>query len=514
MLEGVRRRAAEAIFPGFREHLREREGQLAQRAEQIVREAVLSPKWASVRGRESDLTDPLKDALDQQSTHNAPEQTLHKPQGLQIDNWLFYNLGSPVTNIVDNATALTMGNGVNIEIPDDQRREDGRNAAEAWDEFESNIAERDPGLGGFSTKGGLFYQLVRNTYLFGEMFAWFRGEDEEDGQFFADLRVLDPISNGGISDIDTKPGDIGIVTGYKRRSVRDPEMRTLSPDEVIHWKLPSGGNLTHGRPLCKDKVITKVKQLDQSEQTMWMIQEMRMRLAGVLIYTRADDQADTLSAFSHPAGPTILEVPPGGEASLIDLRNISVGENDENTPEKVLLNSIARAVSMPYHLVAQEYREANLASLQAAAEPTVRLFEERIAMFERFGEAVVRKIVGHRTPGGDPLEVNVNISPVDMRDPAEERRSWHEIWLDGGIDDTTYYTKLGLDPDEIKDRKEEQREEVVRAAESRHPAEVRERARRWEELQKLADDGTIDVSPEVMEAARKVADNGAMANLH
>jgi hypothetical protein len=502
--ESVRQRVAEWIEPGYRHRLEER-------AVEILRNEILD------LGRESHHTDPLKESFNQQRDHNAPTRSLLTPYSLQYENWILYNLGTVITNVVDTWTALTVGSGMTIDIPEGARREDGVDAQAAWDEFDDKV--------GFSGKGQLAHQMFRDKYLFGEVFPWFKGRMElnamgdpamdEKGNpqmepFAIDMRVLDPISQGGIEDIKHKPGDTRIITAYKRRGVLGQE-QFIPPSQIVHWKLRGGGDLLHGRPVCKEKVIVKVKQLDQTEDTLWRLQEFLIRILA-LRYKRGSNAADSALTFSRPNGLTLLEIPPDGEVEEPDLRKLVMGDRLDNSPDQILLGSIARAVVLPRHLVAQDYREGNRASLLTAEGPTAKLAEERVAQGEQDVKAVVRKVIGDRQPNGEPLEVGVNIHPVVVADQEEEWKFWHQAWSDGGIDDITYWGKLGLDPDEIAARKEEQLARVQKIQESYHPENVRASAASWEAIERLASNENLD--PEILPANVRAVVEAIQGGMH
>jgi hypothetical protein len=125
---------------------------------------------------------------------------------------------------------------------------------------------------------------------------------------------------------------------------------------------------------------------------------------------------------------------------------------------------------------------------------------------------VVRKVIGDRQPNGEPLEVGVNIHPVVVAEQEDEWRFWHESWSDGGIDDITYWGKLGLDPDEIAQRKEEQLARVQKIQESYHPENVRASAASWEAIERLANDENLD--PEILPANVRAVVEAIQGGMH
>ena len=442
-LEAWRLKAGELIAgPDFQHRYAQRVAEAIEFEIANAREAAIgasgfpiSPQTGAIASQPGDV---LAQAADNVQTAGGPARAIRELEPLQIAAWIWWHTEPTVGNILATWTALVIGNGVDVDIDPSARRTDGRNAAEAWQQFDEE--------NNYSTDGGMVWDAVFNTFLFGEYFHWFLGP--EDSQFPTQVRGLDPISIGGIREIKTDPNDLTKATNYIRRGGQYDD---IPPEQINHWRLILGGNQIRGRPLI-ERPYDDIFRLQQSRLTTWMAQEFRMRLM-TLQYIRETKNAGKLPAnMAMPKPLTILEVPPGAKVEIPDLRKTVVGSGNDNTAEKLLLTTIAQGVFLPYHIVAQEFREANLASLIAAEGPTAKMAELFVSRSERSFRGDIQRVTGTHTASGKPIEMTANIRPVVIRDPHKDRESWLAVRAQREVSLRTFHEQIGLDADEERER--------------------------------------------------------------
>ncbi|KKM82160.1 hypothetical protein LCGC14_1322430 [marine sediment metagenome] len=414
------------------------------------------PITASSGSTVSQPGDVLQLAKNSFNAVGGPLKLMRMLADLQTTSWTWWHIEPIVGNILATWTALVIGNGVDITIEDDQRRFDGSNAKQAWDEFDTR--------NDYAAEGGRVWDAAFNTFLFGEWFHWFI-PDPSGGPWPTIVRGLDPISKGGIRKVITDPNDFELPTEYTRRGAL---FAPIPAEEISHWRLALGGNQTRGRPII-ERAFDDIFRLQQTRLSTWMLQEYRMRIM-VQRYIREKSSAAELPLnIQMPAPLTIQEVPPGAKIEDPDLSKTVIGRSGDNTPEKLLHTAIAQAVFLPLHIVTQEFREANLASLIAAEGPTAKMAELFRSRLERAIRADVRQVVGNRQPNGDALEISVNIKPVIIRDEFKERESWLSIREAREVSQMTFHEKVGLDPEIEKDRMREEGDDNDRQIESANP---------------------------------------------
>lgn len=421
-------------------------------------------------GLQATLGDQFSDDLKDLRKFGSPSLKIYPLDFLQRLYWVLWHVEPVVRNVVQTWCALIIGNNCQITIPEGQTRGDGMLADEAWTDFASDT--------GYGLEGGIVNQGVLDTLLIGERFHWFDpvpDEAELDAilrganqiTFPTELRVMDPITNGGIQDVKYDSNDPTKAVEYIRRS-RGAMLEPIPAHAINHWKVPFGAIQSRGRPFLEN-ATQDIFRLRQTVVTEWVLQVFRLQIMGLWYNRQSADAASLGADVDLPPPLTIMEVPPDGELELPDLRQTVMGNRLDNTPDRMVIQRIAQAVQLPFHVVAQEFREANLASLTAAEGPLAKQAEWMIARFERLVEQDVRKVVGHRQANGDPLTVEVKIPPVIIRDPAQDRESWLALYEAGAISLQTLHEKIGVNPEEERGRMEgREREQEERAAEA-HP---------------------------------------------
>ncbi len=420
-------------------------------------------------GLQANLGNELQTDLDDLRQFGSPSLKIYPLDFLQRLYWVLWHVEPMVGNVVQTWTSLIIGNGVNVSVPEGQTRTDGADARNSWEDFGSAT--------GYLREGGLVNQGVLDTMLIGERFHWYDPVPDEDEQeailqgalqltYPTDMRVLDPISNGGISDVRYDPRDPTQPLAYIRTA--GASIEELPPWAINHWKVPFGAIQSRGRPFM-ERATQDLFRLRQTVVTEWVLQVFRLQSLGMW-YNRETTDADALGAdVDLPPPLTIMEIPPGASLEMPDLRKTVIGGRLDNTPDRMLVQRIAQAVQLPFHLVAQEFREANLASLSAAEGPLAKQAESLIKRFEFLIEQDVRMVVGDRQQNGDPMIVEVDIPPVIIRDPADDRESWLSMYEAGAISLQTLHEKTGINPEDEATRLEGREDEEVEQASEAHP---------------------------------------------
>ena len=423
-------------------------------------------------GLQANLGNSLQEDLDELRQFGSPSLKIFPLDFLQRLYWVLWHCEPVVGNVIQTWTSLIIGNYVNVNVPDGQTRTDGADASDSWTDFVSKS--------GYLREGGLVHQGVIDTLLIGERFHWFDPVPEPDEMlailegaqqltYPTDMRVLDPISNGGIQDIKFDPTNPTEPVAYIRRS--GASIEELPPWAINHWKVPFGAIQSRGRPFM-ERATQDLFRLRQTVVTEWVLQVFRLQSLG-LWYKREDTDAEALGAdIDLPPPLSIMEIPPHASLEMPDLRKTVIGGRLDNTPDRMLMQRIAQAVQLPFHIVAQEFREANLASLRAADGPLAKQAESLIKRFEFMIEQDVRMVVGDVQQNGEPMVVEVDIPPVIMRDPADDRDSWLAMYEARTISLQTLHEKNGINPEDEAARMvaggEDEQSEIERISEE-HP---------------------------------------------
>lgn len=449
-IESDAARAAEALFPFG------------------GNEAGIGPSF----GLQANLGNALQEDLDELRQFGSPSLKIFPLDFLQRLYWVLWHVEPTVGNVIQTWTSLIIGNSVNVNVPEGQTRTDGADATDSWTDFATKT--------GYMMEGGLTAQGVIDTLLIGERFHWFDPVPEPDEMlailegaqqltFPTDMRVLDPISNGGIQDVKFDPSNPVEPVAYTRRV--GGALEDLPAWAINHWKVPFGAIQSRGRPFM-ERATQDLFRLRQTVVTEWVLQVFRLQSLG-LWYDRESADADSLGAdVDLPPPLSIMEIPPGASLDMPDLRKTVIGGRLDNTPDRMLIQRIAQAVQLPFHIVAQEYREANLASLEAAEGPLGKLAESLIKRFEFLIEQDVRMVVGDVQQNGDPMVVEVDIPPVIIRDPAKDRDSWLALYEARAISLQTLQEKAGLNPEDEAARMSEDGEDeraIVDQVAEAHP---------------------------------------------
>lgn len=423
-----------------------------------------------------DTLDQLKHDLDRHQEFGGPRsKRISNLQTLQKELWHLWHIDPTTRNAIMLLTALTVGNGIAVDFGE-QRTVDGRRAQDVWDEFDATAK--------YTCRCGRFWKATLNMFLFGEWFHWFKDieliEETEGelagltmtaapGSMPTDMRGLDPITSpGGIFNVRTMRGDIETVLAYERAGM--VPRKVLFPAEVNRWQTSMAGNDDRGRPIL-EAAIDDIYRLRQSKVTNWMFKEWRRRLLTIIYKITDPDLADDLPAtLPVPEPLSALEVPAGAEVEFPNSGAFTdEADRFDNDSVRGPMGGVAQATQIPIHVLALDFREGTLAGLESATGPLGRISDMWQGRIESNIEGDARIVCGAFQRGGTkPLEVNVSVNPVVIRDPWDERDSWLAMWLEGALSLETLHEKTDVDHEaelvRLKDERDEENER--RAAEN------------------------------------------------
>lgn len=364
---------------------------------------------------------------------------------------ILYETDGIVRNICRNWLGLSASVPLVVDIDDGQRTVDGRDPRQVWEEFD----ERK----GYTRKGGVFHRSVLNCLKHGERYhLW--DMNLEDNELATDFRVLSPLGVGGIWDIETVKGDAQTIANYIRSGVPASE-RKIPAGFVSRWHMSDDDTVLRGAPII-EPVLDDILRFRQTAASIWWLQEVRVRLAA-LVHQRGRGQG-ALKAIKLPkVGITVLDVPPDDSIQWPNLKDITLGDRQDNSPDRILLQRIGAGVLLPWHMVAMEFRDAALASLKSASDTLTRQADTHSNRWVNLANDDVRHVVG---PG---VNFECSIPPCVIEEPAEQRRSWLEVRDAGYISQRTLHDKIGVDPDEEEARLEKERAEEDDNAAVRNP---------------------------------------------
>ncbi len=363
-------------------------------------------------------------------------------------------------NIVNNYTHFTIGRGFAVTFPSDRQQRE-------FDEW-ARLARF----------WSYLRRMVRTTYLFGECFTQRFPSLKISAEAVADVVNPKAETNGDatvevgvvpaaptlarafrlfeprrFSDIVTHPEDFETVVAYRRDSSHGTEY--VHPEHVIHHRSENPGSIVRGTSILIPAIVDLMR-LEKLRENRYFINYARGRVplvfeveGGAQAVTAAKAALDLEIGLPPPARTWVMN-----KAGRWSFPAHNINASDVRDDWRLLVLSIAAAVSLPEYLVLQDASNANYSSTLVAESPAHHMF---MALQEVFIEDA-RRLISWFFPG---REFEVEPAPIVPRDFNAEATGWGVLLDRGVVSAETVQAAMGLDPAEEREKLERERQDKI-----------------------------------------------------
>jgi len=372
-----------------------------------------------------------------------------------VSAYNLYHSNTYARTIISNLVKFTLGQGP-IIVPKDENKK----VMEVWEKFKTdnrfNLREKEIGVRTFRD-GEVFIREFKNEKT---------GSGEEPSYKLRFVRANHIATPSNMKEapnvsygIKTDPEDVEEVIEYYLVNSNKDYIKTLSAEEIIHFKIISDFDQKRGTSILK-VVAKRIKQYDEWLEDRIYLNKIRTAIAlvrkvkgnaGQIKNIRDEGISDRFSADRKyqktPKRGTIITASQGIEYEML---SPNINASDVAEDGRAILLGIAAAVGFPEMILTADYSNANYSSTLVAQNPFVRGIEDWQDQFSSLYKEIFKRVIQYNIdfgvlPSDTETECEVKFPPMISSDLKQLAEAYEILYKYKVVSKKTWQGKMGLD---------------------------------------------------------------------